>query len=154
MAKARGRARTILNKANYEFYVSKLREEGKGFPTRTTGDINLTEIARKCDFGRDRLYEGSPLFAQFKKDLADIGREGCSNETQKDDYNAKRAEKKSKDASALQVQLDIKVQELCILREQYEKLHAEFEKLKRQRLEHDAAMDELESTGRRVFFNG
>lgn len=154
MEKAKGRSRTAINRANYDLYVSKLRKAGKGFPVNKSGDANIAEIARQCDFGRDRLYQGSKLHDQFKEDLKDIGLEGSpkKNEAEKDDFNAKRADQKSKDASVLQAQLDVKVQELSLLREQHEKLKAEFDKLKRQKSEHDAAMDELEMTGRRGFF--
>jgi hypothetical protein len=151
LEKAKGRSRTELNKANYEIYVNKLRKSEKGFPVNKSGNANLAKIAKECDFGRDRLYEGSPLHLRFKQDLSDIGLEGGSNKTQKDDYNAKKATQKSKDASALQVQLDIKVQELFILREKYERIETELKTLKRQRSEHSAAMDELENTGRRSF---
>lgn len=152
MVKAKGRARTEINRANYEHYVNKLKEAGKGFPTNKSGNANLAEIAMKCDFGRDRLYEGSPLHVQFKKDLVNIGLEGDNSVSQKDDYNAKKASQKSKDASALQVQLDVKIQELSLLREKYEKLESELEAIKRKKTEQSAAMEEMENTGRRSFF--
>lgn len=153
MAKAKGRSRTEVNKANYELYVSKLREAGKGFPVNKSGDVNIAEIARQCDFGRDRLYQATKLKEQFERDLKDIGLEGGPRKTkaERDDYLAKKADQKSKDASVLKTRLDTAVEELSLLRAKYEKLEAKYETLKRQKSEQSAAMDEMENTGRRGF---
>ena len=153
MSKPRGRARTAINKASYLLYVNTLETQEKGFPANELGEANISEIARECDFGRDRLYQGSPLYNLFMQDLVRIGLEGSNKKRNSNDFLAKKAEGKSKDASILKTQLDSKVQEIAALREKFEKLESDFEKLKSRKSEHIAAMDELENTGRRSFFS-
>ncbi len=150
----KGRAKAEINQAAYKHYVEQLKAEEKGFPRNKDGDANLSEIARKCGFGRDRLYESSKskLYEQFAKDLVTIGVEGTPPKTSHDEYLAKKVEQKSRDASALKADLDAKVQEVASLRDKVEELTTELNKLKRQKSENEAAMDELESTGRRCFF--
>jgi len=153
VSKPRGRARTAINKASYLLYVNTLETQEKCFPVNELGEANISEIARKCDFGRDRLYQGAPLYDEFIQDLARIGLEGSKKKRNSDDFLAKKVESKSKDASILKTRLDSKIQEIAALKEKYEKLESDFEKLKSRKSEHIAAMDELESTGRRSFFN-
>jgi hypothetical protein len=152
MVKGKGREREATNKASYENYVQKLKVEQKGFPVNKDGNANIAEVARQCDFGRDRLYGQTKLGIQFRKDLKGIGLEGGPTKRVQDDYLAKKVDKKSRDASVLRTQLDAKVQEVSILRQENEQLKADLKKMKQRKSEHDAAMEEMENTGRRNFF--
>jgi len=146
------RVTTTKNEMKYLAYVEHLRANKKKFPINKDGNANLSEIARDCEFGRDRLYKNTKLAIWFKEDLKDIGTEGGASKIADDDYLAKKADKKSKDASALRADLDAKIQEVIALRKDIEDLESEVKKLKRQKSENEAAMEDMELTGRRRFF--
>lgn len=146
------RVSTTKNQIKYLAYVEHLRANKKKFPINKDGNANLSEIARDCEFGRDRLYKNTKLAIWFKEDLKDIGIEGGGSKRENDDYLAKKADQKSKDASALHADLDAKIQEVIGLRKDIEDLKSEIKKLKRQKSESETAMEDMELTGRRRFF--
>lgn len=137
------RVATTKNETNYLTYVGRLRAVGKKFPITKDGNANLSEIAIQSGFGRDRLYKNKKLSTWFKEDLKDIGIEGNRSKTTNDDFLAKKADKKSRDASVLRTELDAKIQEVDGLRNELEDLQAEIKKLKRQKSENEAAMEEM-----------
>lgn len=154
MKKLRGRARTETNKENYDRYISELLKKGKGFPERG-GQVNIAEVARQCDFGRDRLYKDSPLYKQFVKDIKRIGLDNEklteSESKSSEDLLSEKAEKTSRAASSLQSRLDVKIQELESLRQDYENLKLENKQLKQCKSEQELSMEEMEITGKRGF---
>ena len=98
------------NQHNYLAYIRQLINDGKKFSLNKDKDVNISEVARVCDFGRDCLYGEGKIATWFKRDLKLIGNEGVASKKSNDDFLSEKADQKSKDASKLQTQLDVKVQ--------------------------------------------
>ena len=146
MAKLSAPEKGRINKERYNAYVANLEATSKKFPTNQLGNVNNSLVAEICGFGRNVLY--TSLKEQFEEDIKRIGtelHEGVDKATRLD----KKASEKTKIASALQKDLDAKVQEIYSLRNQVDELQIKILKLENRENEMDMGMDELISNGRR-----
>ena len=137
-----------LNKKNYAAYVADLEATGKKFPLNQFGEVNITAIAEASGFLRGVFAKNKKMKNQLEDDLKRIGTE-ITEGIDKDSRLAKKAEEKAIEASRLHKDLDAKVQEISLLRDQIDQLQTRIRELECRNDEATLSMDELLDSGRR-----
>jgi len=137
-----------LNIQNYEAYIKDLETTGEKFPLNQFGDVNLTAVAQKCKFNRQVFSNNKHFQHRLTKDIERIGTDIHKGQDHRD-RDAEIAATKSQEASKLRRELDAKVQEIELLREELTKARDKILELENKQNEGELTLDEILSTGRR-----
>ncbi|MHC1698997.1 MAG: hypothetical protein AB9919_13245 [Geobacteraceae bacterium] len=94
----KGQAAAPGNRIRYQDYKDSLEATCQKFPSNQYGEVNKTEVARKCCFNRQVLIKGA-LKKEFEKDVCRIGVKRRSELQVKEEDRAKKAQENTRGAS-------------------------------------------------------
>lgn len=141
----KGQQATEHNQRNYAAYIDMLKATGERFPCNQFGTVSIEGVAEQVGCTTKVLLTGS-LKTQFEKDIEIIG---VGVKKISDSRLAQKAEEKSREASSLSKQLNLKIKECDSLKTENERLTRKIRQLESRQKEEELSLHELLKTGRR-----
>lgn len=140
----------------YRDYVAALERRGERLPVNQYGDLNFTKIGNECGNRRQWFSESADkIFGDAGKTLKQVIADDCKRlgtefltPKNADDVLIKATETSNRENSKLRRQLDQKIKEVEVLREENHRLLEENRNLKISASEASEQKDELLDTGR------
>jgi hypothetical protein len=145
------------NERKWEEYWNGLRAQGKYLPVKVTGEVNITQVGRDSNIGRENLYKNPNIYPRLLAAISETieaQRMGSAKVNPISGISA-ATEHKREDAAQKQVEIrDRRIKDLeeklaVLAAENYE-LRSEIKILKDEKTRFELIENMISETGRRI----